>query len=57
MTVESPRKESAGKKYGIRVIPTQLFYDAEGNELFRHQGFFSREDILKTWTEHGVKFD
>src|SRR5512141_3398391 len=36
----------AGKPYGIEVIPTQIFYDAEGKELFRHVGFFAREDIL-----------
>ena len=43
-----------GRKYGIRVIPTQIFFDAEGQELFRHEGFFSKEDILKTWQKYGV---
>jgi len=42
------------KKYGIRLIPTQIFYDASGNELFRHEGFFSKEDILGKWKEFGV---
>ena len=45
----------AGKPYGIEVIPTQIFYDAEGKELFRHVGFFAREDILKKWKELGVE--
>jgi thioredoxin 1 len=40
--------------YGIRVIPTQIFYDASGQELFRHEGFFSKEDILAKWKELGV---
>lgn len=48
--------EEAGKKYGIRMIPTQLFFDAEGNELFRHEGFFSREDLLAKWSELGHTF-
>ena len=43
----------AGRKYGIRVIPTQIFFDADGKELFRHEGFFSKEDILKKWKEFG----
>jgi thioredoxin 1 len=43
-----------GKKYGIEVIPTQIFYDAEGKELFRHTGFFGKEDILGKWKELGV---
>ncbi len=45
---------SVGAQYGIRVIPTQIFYDAAGNERFRHEGFFSKEDILAKWKELGV---
>jgi thioredoxin 1 len=44
----------AGEKYGINLIPTQIFYDAAGNELFRHEGFFARDDILAKWQELGV---
>lgn len=44
----------AGQAYGIRMIPTQVFFDARGKELFRHEGFFSREDILAKWRELGV---
>jgi thioredoxin 1 len=44
----------AGKKYGIQMIPTQIFYDASGKELFRHSGFFAKEDILAKWKELGV---
>lgn len=43
-----------GKKRGIEMIPTQIFYDAEGKELFRHVGFFGKEDILAKWKELGV---
>ncbi len=45
----------AGKAYGIEMIPTQIFYDANGTELFRHTGFFGREDILGKWKELGVE--
>ena len=41
-------------KYGVKIIPTQIFYDAAGKELFRHEGFFAREDILAKWKEFGV---
>ena len=44
----------AGKKYSISVIPTQIFYDAAGKELFRHEGFFGKDDILAKWKEFGV---
>lgn len=47
----------AGRSYGVKVIPTQIFFDEDGNELFRHQGFFSREDILGKWSEFGYEFE
>lgn len=43
-----------GPKYGIKIIPTQIFYDASGKELFRHEGFLAQEDILAKWKEFGV---
>ena len=41
-------------KYKISVIPTQIFYDSSGKELFRHEGFFPKEDIIAKWKEFGV---
>jgi thioredoxin 1 len=41
----------AAKPYGIRLIPTQIFYDSSGKEVLRHEGFFSREDIEKVFRE------
>lgn len=41
------------KEFQITVIPTQIFFSAGGKELFRHVGFFSKEDILKTFQEYG----
>ena len=48
------KNPDAGGQYGIRVIPTQIFYDAQGQELFRHEGFYGKEDILAKWQELGV---
>ncbi|MEN9975158.1 MAG: hypothetical protein RLZZ282_1164 [Verrucomicrobiota bacterium] len=50
------QNEDAGKKYGVEMIPTQIFFDANGKELFRHTGFFGKEDILAKWKELGVHF-
>ena len=47
--------EAAGKTYGIKMIPTQIFFDATGKELFRHEGFLSKEDILGKWKELGIE--
>ena len=49
------KNPQAGKEYGVQMIPTQIFYDASGKERFRHQGFFSKEDILAKWRELGVE--
>ncbi|MCX6094888.1 MAG: thioredoxin family protein [Candidatus Bipolaricaulota bacterium] len=43
-----------GKEYNVRIIPTQIFYDAQGRELYRHVGFYSKEEILSKWRQLGV---
>jgi len=47
--------EAASEKYGIEFIPTQIFFDKDGNELFRHVGFYPKEDILAKWKELGIE--
>lgn len=49
------KKPGEGKAYAIQVIPTQIFYDATGKERFRHEGFYSKKEILGKWSELGVK--
>lgn len=43
------------QKYKIRVIPTQIFLDKDGNEYFRHEGFFPKEELIKVLKLKGVK--
>jgi len=42
------------KRFGIRVIPTQIFYDKKGTEVFRHEGFMSEKDIVTQLKKVGV---
>lgn len=42
------------KKYGIRLIPTQVFLGSDGKEIFRHEGFFPEKDIDKFLQSKGV---
>ncbi len=44
-----------GKKFGIRSIPTQIFYDKDGKEFSRHEGFMPKEDIIAMLEKLGVK--
>ena len=44
-----------GARFGIGTIPTQIFYDKTGKEVFRHTGFFPKDEIEKKFTEFGMK--
>jgi thioredoxin 1 len=46
--------EKAGEQFNYKLIPTQIFFDPNGNELFKHEGFFAKEAILAKWKELGV---
>jgi thioredoxin 1 len=43
------------RRFGIRGITTQIFYDASGKEVTRHVGFMPEESIEKTLSQLGVK--
>ena len=42
------------KEFGIRAIPTQVFLDKDGNEYFRHLGFFAKDELIKVLKMQGV---
>jgi thioredoxin 1 len=42
-------------RFGIRVIPTQIFFDKNAKEVYRHEGFMSESDIVGQLTKMGVK--
>ena len=44
-----------GAKYGINVIPTQVFLDKSGKEFFRHEGYFPKEDLDFLLKKNGVE--
>jgi thioredoxin 1 len=48
---DEPKEAS---RYGIRLIPTQIFFDAEGKEVFRHEGFMDKQSIKAKFAEMGV---
>jgi len=52
--IDITEDRTATETYNIEIIPTQIFFDATGKELFRHQGFLSKADILAKWKELGV---
>jgi thioredoxin 1 len=53
--IDVRENREAVQLYGIRIIPTLIFLDASGQELYRYdQGVMSKEDILAKWKELGV---
>lgn len=44
----------ANKQYGVRVIPTQIFYDTNSREVWRHEGFLPKADIVARLKELGA---
>lgn len=41
-------------KYGVKAIPTQIFYDKTGKETYRHVGFFSEKAIVAVLHSMGI---
>ena len=46
----------AAEPYKINMIPTQIFFDADGRERWRHEGFLAKADILAKWKELGLEW-
>jgi thioredoxin 1 len=44
-----------GRKFGIKSIPTQIFFDKDGKEVYRHEGFLDKNSIITRLEKLGVK--
>ena len=53
--IEPRQEQILSARYRIRSIPSQIFYDASGKEIFRHNGFFSDKDIFAKLSDIGIK--
>lgn len=53
--VWTPTGKEDAAKYNIRVIPTQVFLDKDGNEYFRHEGYFPKQGVEEVLKKGGVK--
>jgi thioredoxin 1 len=45
------------EEYNLKVIPTQLFFNAEGKEVYRHEGTLTKDQILIQLRKMGVATD
>jgi len=49
------KDQAPARRFGIRAIPTQIFFDKKGKEVYRHEGFLSEEAIVRRLKDMGVK--
>jgi thioredoxin 1 len=48
------KNKEPAKRFGIRAIPTQIFFDKEGKEVHRHEGFMGEAEIDRIFKKMGV---
>ncbi len=53
--IEIDRESGLTTANRIRLIPTQIFFDAENQEVLRHEGFMSKDDIRKVFQKMGIQ--
>lgn len=53
--VSLPENREQAIQNSIQYIPTQIFYDPDGKQIFRHTGYYSKQDILSKWKELGYE--
>jgi len=47
--------EPYARQYRIEAIPTQVLLDKDGNEFYRHVGYFPYKEIVELLKKHSVK--
>lgn len=48
------KHKSLAMEHKIRLIPTLTFFDSNGKEVHRHQGFMSKKLILEQFKKMGI---
>ena len=53
--IDVHENEAAAEKFRIQMIPTQIFFNAQGKEVKRHVGFMDKPDIVKGLKAAGLR--
>jgi len=51
--IDAWKHPEQAEPFNVYGIPVQIFLDPSGRELYRHVGFFSKDEILATWRRLG----
>ncbi|TES84413.1 hypothetical protein E3J95_06690 [Candidatus Aerophobetes bacterium] len=55
LIIEIDEYRALARRYRIRLIPTQIFFNAEGKEVYRHEGFMRKEALKQKLEQIGVE--
>ncbi len=53
-TLNVVRQPTRARRLNVHMVPTLIFYDIFGREMFRHQGKWSADEIRRKWRELGL---
>lgn len=54
LVIDVNKHQNLSSEYRIQVIPTLVFFDSTGKEMFRHQGFLPKAALMEQLTKIGV---
>ena len=52
--VDVRRDNASGRRFGVHIIPTQVFLDKTGKEFHRHIGFYAYDEITPVLKKAGL---
>jgi thioredoxin 1 len=52
--IDVRQDNKTGRRFGVRMIPTQVFLDRNGTEIHRHIGFYAYEEIATVLKQAGI---
>lgn len=52
--IDVRKDKENGRRFGVSMIPTQVFIDKSGKEFHRHIGFYSYEEIVPVLKKVGL---
>jgi thioredoxin 1 len=53
--IDVHENEAAADRFRIQMIPTQIFFNAQGKEVKRHMGFMDKAEIVRELKAAGLK--
>jgi thioredoxin 1 len=52
--IDVKKNRESLKRFGVRAIPTQIFFNEQSTEVYRHEGFMSEAEIDEVFQNMGV---